>query len=347
MISIIICSKNAVLDGTLLENIRETVGVDYEIVHIDNSKGEYGICGAYNIGVRQSQGDILCFMHEDILYHSHDWGKAVEKHMETNHIGMLGVAGALTVSEKYDWRFYGFITHLLQGYQTLTNPPYYYIKGIEWDTNEPLRRVAIVDGCWFCIKRELFTRDILKFDEKTFPSFHLYDSDMSMQVNMAGLDIYICADIVLEHFSEGMYTPEFQQGLADFLKKWKDHLPLSVENVHTDTFKEINNDAELRLAARLERDRLIKIIRTYYANGANMKKLPQEAMTLIEASMVQYVKAKIKFSKTNKEAWEALRRYLDMPKHSHAWNLRWKYFYYRFINRRHIKNIVSVQSLNQ
>jgi len=331
----------------LLENIKGTIGADYEIVHIDNSKGDYGICSAYNIGVRRAQGDILCFMHEDIMYHSHDWGKAVKRYMDVNQMGMLGVAGAFTVSEKYDWRFYGFITHLVQGFQTLTNPPYYYIKGIEWDTNEPLCRVAIVDGCWFCIKRELFTSGILKFDEKTFPSFHLYDSDMSMQVNKVGLNIYICADIVLEHFSEGIYTSEFQQGLEDFLKKWKNDLPLSVKKINADTFQKINNDSEQKLIERLERDRLINSIRAYYASRDNTQKLPQEATMLIESSMVQYVKAKIKFSKTNKEAWEALKLYLNMPKPSHAWNLRWKYIYYRFINRRCIMNTIHIQSLKQ
>ena len=58
MISIIICSRNPEMDKRLDENIRQTIGAEYEIVLVDNSEGKYGICGAYNEGVIRSQGDI-------------------------------------------------------------------------------------------------------------------------------------------------------------------------------------------------------------------------------------------------------------------------------------------------
>ena len=43
MLSIIICSKFAELSSILTANIHETVGVDYEIIHIDNSQSTHSI----------------------------------------------------------------------------------------------------------------------------------------------------------------------------------------------------------------------------------------------------------------------------------------------------------------
>ncbi|MCE5282251.1 MAG: glycosyltransferase family protein, partial [Deltaproteobacteria bacterium] len=79
MISIIICSRDS---GALKEvsgNIEETIGVPYEIIAIDNSRNQYSIFDAYNLGAEQSTFDHLCFMHEDILYHTPHWGSAVIK----------------------------------------------------------------------------------------------------------------------------------------------------------------------------------------------------------------------------------------------------------------------------
>ena len=43
MLSLIICSQKPVLSTELSRNIKETVGVDYEIIHIDNSQHQYSI----------------------------------------------------------------------------------------------------------------------------------------------------------------------------------------------------------------------------------------------------------------------------------------------------------------
>ena len=50
-ISCIICSRNTEISEELRYNIDYTIGCDYELVVIDNSKKEYNIF-AYNEGVR-------------------------------------------------------------------------------------------------------------------------------------------------------------------------------------------------------------------------------------------------------------------------------------------------------
>lgn len=74
MLSLIICSRTPQISEELEKNIAETIGCEYELVVIDNSKNKYSIFRAYNEGVRLAKGDNLCFMHDDILYKTADWG---------------------------------------------------------------------------------------------------------------------------------------------------------------------------------------------------------------------------------------------------------------------------------
>lgn len=351
MISIIICSRNAIMGSLLDDNIRNTIGVEYEIVLVDNSEGKYGICGAYNEGVRRSKGDILCFIHEDLLFHSFNWGKSVEKYFKNDKLGMLGVAGSISVPDKYDWRFFGFSkTHVVQGYNVLTNPLHYYIKGIEWNTFTPRERVAVVDGCWFCIRKQLFDEGKLRFDEETFKGFHLYDSDISMQLNKCGGHIYICSDIIIEHFSEGIYTVDFQESLDAFLKKWEKDLPFSVEEVDPLLWRDAENCAEGKLEDRIEKDKMkAQIIKIYAQNDKleYMHLLPQGAEQIIEESVYNFTKDTIKYAATNKKAYKSLTIYNGQRYKPRMWKLMWKFVYYRFVNRSKSRKIVQINSLRK
>lgn len=59
MISCIICSRQPDISAELKENIATTVGCEYELVVIDNSKDEYSIFSAYNEGVRCAKAYLL------------------------------------------------------------------------------------------------------------------------------------------------------------------------------------------------------------------------------------------------------------------------------------------------
>ena len=95
MISIIICSRTVKLPQSLIDNIESTIGCAYEWVVIDNSENRYSIFEAYNLGVKKSKGDYWCFVHDDVLFHSQNWGKTIEEIFNSNNkIGLLGIAGA-------------------------------------------------------------------------------------------------------------------------------------------------------------------------------------------------------------------------------------------------------------
>lgn len=74
MLSLIVCSRTNDISNELKENVSTTIGCDYEWVVINNSQNQYSIFSAYNEGVSRAKGDVLCFMHEDVLFRTNNGG---------------------------------------------------------------------------------------------------------------------------------------------------------------------------------------------------------------------------------------------------------------------------------
>lgn len=221
-LSIIICSRKSIISKDLEENIDNTIGCDYELIIIDNSQNDHSIFAAYNEGVKLSHGDVLCFMHDDIIYRTKDWGRKVLSYFSEECVGCIGVAGT-----KYFPRIpaswfsmkeesINIIQHYKAGDEgVLVN------RGL---SNEATRVVAI-DGVWMCFPRSIFNR--IKFDEK-YGGFHTYDADICMQVNIEKKDILVVPDILIEHFSCGNISKDLFASNLLFYDKWKDLLPINV-----------------------------------------------------------------------------------------------------------------------
>lgn len=339
MLSLIICSRNKTTDPRLLKNIQSTIGTEYEIVHIDNSEGKYGICSAYNEGVKRSKGDVLCFMHEDIIYHNEGWGKSVEKILSNPQIGILGVAGSQIVLDKMDWRMYEIVhnpTYLIQGNTSIEPNPMYFILHKGDYVKRPLvngpMQVATVDGVWMCMRKELFR--FIRFDDKHFRGFHLYDSDICMQVNMRKLDIVITDKIILEHRSIGSYSDSFCDALLIFGKKWSSSLPVMIgakldENeiccVQTLAKHELDKHVTLEKKKSEIRELLDK-----EKKKIRHRNFTQEECKIMDESAYVcrkgFVKDKnIKFTEVKKMIYD----YWKLPFAKHKVKLLWKYFWYR------------------
>lgn len=331
MISVIICSTRHTTRPELVDNIRQTIGTQYEIVHIDNSAGQYGICQAYNVGVERAKGDILCFMHEDVEFHSMDWGKLVEHYFANNEIGMLGVAGSRLVPARSDWRFIDLRYLVLRHIQGITSPSgFYFVKPQDWEPTGHLHQVAILDGVWFCIPRDLFRS--IRFDQETFPSFHLYDSDISMQVNHLGKKLYVCDDVILEHFSEGTFSESFSTGLDGFLRKWASVLPLvlGAESPLTDEVMEHQTCiAENNLRQRLKSDIIMTEYRSREVEGT-LDTMEPEKLDVVWHREYVYIKKAIKFSIPLGQAWRLIMSY---PWRYRKWKIKlmYKIIYYRLL----------------
>ena len=151
MVSVIISSANPTHLKQVTENITTTIGVPFEIIAIDNSKGQQGICAVYNQGIRQARYDMLCFMHEDIVIKTDNWGKYVIQFFnEHADYGLLGVGGSeyKTIAPS-GWNCTGkeaAYINIIQGFKYDKKEPFHYYRN---PGNKALAEVACVDGVWF------------------------------------------------------------------------------------------------------------------------------------------------------------------------------------------------------
>jgi GT2 family glycosyltransferase len=226
LISIVICSRTRTLDLGLISNIEQSIGVAYEVILIDNSANQYGICQAYNMGVKQSKYQILCFMHDDITYHTQNWGTNVIAHFNTNEVAAIGVAGTpYCAFMPGPWWGNGILyQHLLQGNQN--NPAV-----LTSNANSVAQRQAIIlDGVWLCIKKDIFEQ--ISFDEINFKGFHIYDTDICMQLYQLGKKAYCINDVLINHASLGRVNSAWINNNLTFHGKWEKLLPTTCLNLN-------------------------------------------------------------------------------------------------------------------
>lgn len=226
MISLIICSRQPDISQSLKENIAKTIGIEYELIVIDNSKNRYSIFQAYNEGVRQAQYPYLCFMHDDVLYHTPHWGKKVVEYFQDEKVGLIGTFGThflpKTPSGWYQTKVVsggGLVSVSHNGKLELE------CLGDYTHLKDQLSIEAVaVDGLWFCAPKSIFS--IVFFDEQNFKGFHCYDIDICLQIRKAGFQVRIISDILLDHStSTGKFPVEWVKNTLLLFEKWKEELP--------------------------------------------------------------------------------------------------------------------------
>ncbi len=228
MISIIICSANAALLNNVKENIYRTIGVPCEILGYDNSIAQKSICEVYNQGVRDANYNILCFMHEDIMMETPAWGVEVSSIFTNNpRTGLLGIAGSSYKSlSPSPW--YGSTRSERINYLNVRQKFKYSVKGDQLKYNNPntlsLSKVSVVDGVWFCGKKEIMLK--YPFDDDLLKKFHGYDIDISLLIGQY-FDICVSFNILLTHFSEGNFAKEWIEETLLVQEKWKSILPVN------------------------------------------------------------------------------------------------------------------------
>lgn len=269
MISIIVCHRDVVLLDRLKKNIEETIGVVYELVIVDNTLNSFSIFTAYNTGVKKANYDILCFTHEDVLFYSQDWGKKVLTHFEDDYTGMIGVTGgtAQSIVPGAWWYNNYFAKSAISVLMSSSKKPG---EDLELNYNNPFdaaakTEVIIIDGLWFCIRKDLFEK--IKFDEQTFTGFHLYDADISMQVGLYAKK-YVVFDILLQHVWNGDINKQYYTELEKFVVKWSNHLPLAVRGledkyVHLLGWHSLRNVVLDMINKNFEKKYISKIIEQY------------------------------------------------------------------------------------
>jgi hypothetical protein len=232
MISILVCSVRPDLYQQLVKNVAKTIGVDYEILYYDNRKGSKGICEVYNLLAQDAKYKILCFIHEDVVFTTTNWGKILLKIFSENDIGVVGVAGSKYKSEKFSGWFTG-IPQLDCGniiHQYPDRREKIFLQPTEGDI---LEDVVCIDGVFICCTSRVWSD--LKFDSENIKGFHFYDIDFSIRAAKR-YKVVVTYEIEIIHITVGGdFGDRWVKMAIDYHQHNKHILPFTKQNVSPDT----------------------------------------------------------------------------------------------------------------
>jgi hypothetical protein len=277
MLSIIICSRHKALDKEFVDNIAATVGVDYELINVDNSENTFTIFSAYNEGTTRSKFPYLCFVHEDIRFHTQGWGERVISHLQDPKTGIVGMAGAdLVVRVPAAWtNTLSYSHNILQTDLSGKHPTELLFQPEGYTLSK--RTTVTLDGILLAMRKELMQK--IRFDE-SLKGFHGYDYDISLQSTIAGYQNYVIYDIRVEHFSRGKTNVDYFRNLIAIYKKFENHFPIIGSNIST---------AQLKTIPEFEVKKLYQLTKKMVRKGFSSKEIKTEISYF--ARLIGYPKA--------------------------------------------------------
>lgn len=207
MISIVICSINEKYLSQVKENISATIGHEYELLIWNNLQDSKGICEVYNRMAEQARFEYICFLHEDILFETENWGRKISSIFQKQPaIGVIGVAGSKFKSAYFSGWYTGNkdidCANIIHRFNTgdehvLLNPK----------KDNDLEEVVCIDGVFICCRKSIWKQ--VRFNQEHFSGFHFYDIDFSTRAS-AVCKVAVSFDVLIVHITKG----------GDFGDKW-------------------------------------------------------------------------------------------------------------------------------
>lgn len=255
MISIIICSICPEYLDTLKDNICKTIGVSYEIIAVDNREKKWSIAKAYNYGAKRAKYPYLFFVHEDVYFHSSNWGEVIVTKLLEPDCGVIGFAGSKIKFASYSG-WYQYDKYAVNYFYQRICPGIARFNVANAHLEHSFEEVVVLDGMGMFVKKNIWLR--YPFDEKLLTGFHCYDLDFTLQIALAQFKNYVCCSnyVLIEHLSAGNMNEEWYSSTIRLHKKWKNLLPIWTDSVNIDD-KNMNRNEEI-----LSYDFLYKILRT-------------------------------------------------------------------------------------
>lgn len=256
MYSIIICSISPERLQKVSENMQNTIGTEFEIIAIDNREKKWPIAKAYNEGARMSHYPYLFFVHEDVKFHTKDWGRVIEAKLKEPDCGVIGFAGnKIKLKNYWGWNPNYKWAHafLLQGVGDSTKFEVCFAA-----LERPFEEVIVLDGLGMFARKDVW--ETHPFDEKVLTGFHCYDIDFSLQIAASGqYKNYVCCTpkVLIEHSSPGSYDQSwYEETIRMHRLKWNSFLPLRVNGF------EISEKEEKRFEERCFYQFLLGLLKT-------------------------------------------------------------------------------------
>lgn len=242
-ISVITCSIKPELCNNMIESIKNTIGTNFETIVFDNREQKLDICQVYNNCAQKAKFPYLCFIHEDIIMSTPDWGKSMIAFADkTPDCGVIGFAGGTIATKNFlSWvcgpkgryRYYA----KNHGGKRVNSPDDFTYCYNNPD-NEEFANVITLDGLFLFASKKTWQEN--PFDAEKIKGFHFYDADFSFGISRKKKN-YVCLTADIYHLGYGNRDRAYYESAKIFQKKWKGALPCNINGQKISIFDEFNN----------------------------------------------------------------------------------------------------------
>ena len=230
MISVVYSTRKN--DPEFTGHLNKTTVGDIEILQYINN-GEYSLTELYNMGLKESNNDIVVFCHDDIILKS-GWDKKIINHFKNTDYGILGMAGTTDIDESGQWwsdtsKMVGIVKHSSDGKTWESKYSNNFGKDIV--------QTIMLDGLLFVVHKDR----IKKTFNEDIKGFHFYDFDFTFGNHLQGVKVGVMFDIKITHKSVGQTNDQWDKNRLEFCNLYSENLPhkLPVELRYEEKMKKL------------------------------------------------------------------------------------------------------------
>lgn len=248
------------------QHLLKSVGLENVQILEYLNKNQYSLAQIYNMGMDQSEFDIIVCLHNDIKLEN-NWGKKLLKDFEVNpDYSIIGKAGSCYFPESGVYWERMNLTMVGQVYHHPDGQNKWLSK---YSAKLPfLIPVVTIDGLFIALDK---TKIKHKFDE-TIGKFHFYDHSFCIPNYLDGVKIGVTSSFEITHKSVGQPNQEFFESKERFLEKWRSKLPLDLKpefvftpNIQEKPIKNIGKVAVI-IPTKGKVEMLYECVKSFYDN---------------------------------------------------------------------------------
>lgn len=208
-------------DKDYTEHVRKMFSHPKNEILVYENDGKYSLTEIYNKGLKESENDIVVFIHDDLIIDTKNLTPKIIKLFERNKdYGIIGIAGTDNLVSGVWWQnradMYGVVGHIQEGKRHVN-------KYSQKAYNEVLKDVVVVDGLFIMAHKKRLKKG---FNEQ-FKKFHFYDIPFCVENFMEGVKIGVTTKFNITHKSVGMTNKDWERNKLLFEALYEKELPLT------------------------------------------------------------------------------------------------------------------------
>jgi glycosyltransferase involved in cell wall biosynthesis len=218
IVSVVISTR--VIDETYVSHVKKMFSHPKTQILIYENNGEKSLTQIYNLGLKESENDIVVFMHDDLILETPNMTPKIVKMFEKHtDYGIIGIAGTDNLTSGVWWQnrdnMFGIVGHIHQGKRHVNK----YSKGV---FNDVLKNVVVVDGLFFIVHKNRIKKE---FNEQ-FDGFHFYDISFCVENHLEGVKVGLTTKFEVTHKSIGEVNKKWEKNKLLFEALYDKFLPL-------------------------------------------------------------------------------------------------------------------------